>query len=367
MGPHAAGRRRGAGRRGRSSGWRRCSTTSASRRRSRTAISSVTTWSAPSWPGRSSTGCGCRAPCAIASSSWSATTCSATSRTGPTRRSGGSSARWTGSAPGALEELLALREADNVGSGLPAEAGRLAELRARVAAELAAEVVLDRGGLAIDGDDLMAELGLEQGPRLGRILDALLEQVIADPALNDRPTLLLLAQAMLDGGPMIELLLQAERALSVGLLDRAETLYRQVAEADPQELDRGRRAGARRARPRRRRGRARARAAGRSTIDPENAAAQRLVAAARGGHDVPRRGPPRPRPDPTAAAGPADRAGRRHRADRRPHQSSRPTPAAARRADAVAEPAGPRPAGDAGSRRRSSANAGASLCPDLGP
>jgi putative nucleotidyltransferase with HDIG domain len=98
---------------------------------------------------------------------------------------------------GALDELLALREADNIGSGLPATAGRLDELRARIATELTAEAVLDRGGLAIDGADLMSELGLDQGPLLGRILDELLERVIADPTLNQRPTLLLLAQAML--------------------------------------------------------------------------------------------------------------------------------------------------------------------------
>jgi hypothetical protein len=99
--------------------------------------------------------------------------------------------------PGMLEELLELREADNVGSGLPAGAGRLDELRARVAAELAAEVVLHRGQLAVDGTDLMTELDLGAGPLLGRILDDLLEAVIADPALNERPTLLLLAQGML--------------------------------------------------------------------------------------------------------------------------------------------------------------------------
>ena len=97
----------------------------------------------------------------------------------------------------ALDELLALREADNVGSGLPPEAGGLDALRARIAAELAADVVLDRRGLVVDGADLISELGLSQGPLLGRILDALLERVIVDPALNERPTLLLLAQAML--------------------------------------------------------------------------------------------------------------------------------------------------------------------------
>jgi tRNA nucleotidyltransferase (CCA-adding enzyme) len=102
---------------------------------------------------------------------------------------------------GALDELLALREADNIGSGLPPGAGRLDELRARIQAELAAEVVLDRRGLAIDGEDLIAELGLAQGPVLGRILGDLLDRVIADPRLNDRPTLLLLARAMLADEP----------------------------------------------------------------------------------------------------------------------------------------------------------------------
>jgi tRNA nucleotidyltransferase (CCA-adding enzyme) len=99
--------------------------------------------------------------------------------------------------PAHVEELLELREADNEGSDRRRDDGRLAELRARVEAELAAEVVLHRRNLAIDGRDLMDEFGLEQGPTLGRILEALLERVVDDPALNDRPTLLLLAQATL--------------------------------------------------------------------------------------------------------------------------------------------------------------------------
>ena len=97
----------------------------------------------------------------------------------------------------AIDDLFTLREADNIGSGVPVGAHHLAHLRARVDAELAAAVVLDRSRLAIDGDDLMTEVGLPAGPRLGRILDELLERVIADPRLNDRATLLLLAESML--------------------------------------------------------------------------------------------------------------------------------------------------------------------------
>ena len=98
--------------------------------------------------------------------------------------------------PDAIDELFALREADNVGSGLARSAGGLAELRARVAEELATGPVLDRSALAIDGDDLMAELGLAPGPGLGRVLEALLERVIEDKRLNTAPTLLLLARQL---------------------------------------------------------------------------------------------------------------------------------------------------------------------------
>jgi tRNA nucleotidyltransferase (CCA-adding enzyme) len=96
----------------------------------------------------------------------------------------------------AIDDLFALREADNVGSGVALDAHDLGHLRARVEAEIAASVVLDRSRLAIHGDDLIADLGLSAGPRLGRILDKLLDRVIADPKLNDRATLLLLAEAM---------------------------------------------------------------------------------------------------------------------------------------------------------------------------
>ena len=96
-----------------------------------------------------------------------------------------------------VDDLLELRRADDIGSGRPGDSPSLVAFRARIAEELAAEAALDRYALKIDGTDLMRDLGLEPGPRLGRILDELVELVIADPALNDAPSLLLLAQGML--------------------------------------------------------------------------------------------------------------------------------------------------------------------------
>jgi len=96
-----------------------------------------------------------------------------------------------------IDALFALREADDIGSGLEARSPALAAFRRRIEEEIAAEAALDRYALKIDGNDLIRELGLSPGPRLGRILDELVERVIADPALNEAPTLLLLAQGML--------------------------------------------------------------------------------------------------------------------------------------------------------------------------
>ena len=96
-----------------------------------------------------------------------------------------------------IDAQFALRRADDIGSGHSPDDHALRAFRARIDAEIAAEAALDRSALRIDGTDLMRELGLAPGPRLGRMIDELVELVIADPALNEPPTLLLLAQGML--------------------------------------------------------------------------------------------------------------------------------------------------------------------------
>jgi tRNA nucleotidyltransferase (CCA-adding enzyme) len=96
-----------------------------------------------------------------------------------------------------LPRLWLLREADNLGSGVDPDAGGLAELRARVEAQLAAGVPLGLGELAVDGHDLLRELGVPSGPIVGTLLGRLLDSVIADPARNRRDILLADARAWL--------------------------------------------------------------------------------------------------------------------------------------------------------------------------
>ena len=57
-------------------------------------------------------------------------------------------------------------------------------------AVLEAEEALSVRDLAVDGQDVMRALNLPPGPKVGQILDHLLEEVLENPALNRREALL---------------------------------------------------------------------------------------------------------------------------------------------------------------------------------
>jgi tRNA nucleotidyltransferase (CCA-adding enzyme) len=90
-----------------------------------------------------------------------------------------------------IADLFDLRIADNIGNGTKTGFPHyLEELRERVEAVLEAEEALSVRDLAVDGKDVMSVLHVPPGPRVGEILDHLLEEVLEDPALNRRETLL---------------------------------------------------------------------------------------------------------------------------------------------------------------------------------
>ncbi|HXE57880.1 MAG TPA: hypothetical protein VNK43_07760, partial [Gemmatimonadales bacterium] len=55
---------------------------------------------------------------------------------------------------------------------------------------------LGRKDLRVTGRDLM-EAGIPRGPKLGEVLDRLVERVVEDPSLNTREALLTIAREML--------------------------------------------------------------------------------------------------------------------------------------------------------------------------
>lgn len=90
-----------------------------------------------------------------------------------------------------IADLFDLRIADNIGNGRKTGFPHyLEELRARVEAIFEAEEALSVRDLAVNGEDVMAVLGTPPGPRIGEILNHLLEEVLEDPSLNRRETLL---------------------------------------------------------------------------------------------------------------------------------------------------------------------------------
>lgn len=90
-----------------------------------------------------------------------------------------------------VADLFDLRIADNRGNGLKQGFPHyLEELAERIGKVLAKQDALSVRDLAVDGEDIMRELGLPPGPRVGAVLDRLLEEVLEEPALNDRDRLM---------------------------------------------------------------------------------------------------------------------------------------------------------------------------------
>lgn len=97
-----------------------------------------------------------------------------------------------------VEDLMRLRIADATANPKsefnPEEIDVLSE---RISEVRAKEMALQVEDLDISGQDLMQEFNLEPGPKVGEILNYLLEQVIEDPLVNERGRLLELARKYL--------------------------------------------------------------------------------------------------------------------------------------------------------------------------
>ncbi len=91
-----------------------------------------------------------------------------------------------------LNDILAIREGDRLGSGSKETSWRLEQFKKRIMAQL--NQPLDVTDLAINGHDLMQELNLAPGPILGKILNQLLELVLDQPELNAKEKLILEAK-----------------------------------------------------------------------------------------------------------------------------------------------------------------------------
>jgi hypothetical protein len=81
------------------------------------------------------------------------------------------------------------------------ELAALDELHGRVQSVLDAGSALTAKDLALGGKEVMAELAIPPGPRVGVLLNKLLEKVLDDPTLNEREELLKLLHELSEEGP----------------------------------------------------------------------------------------------------------------------------------------------------------------------
>lgn len=87
-----------------------------------------------------------------------------------------------------INNMISLRIADRQGGGSKATSWRLRELQERIGKLM--YTPLQVSDLKIDGHDIMKELNLKPGPKIGKILNTLFEEVMEDASLNNKDYLL---------------------------------------------------------------------------------------------------------------------------------------------------------------------------------
>ena len=95
---------------------------------------------------------------------------------------------------GSMEDLFILRLADMKAMEKEIDAEYLKELKDRIKKVVDDENALNISDLKINGKDIMKEFKIGQGPKVGKILSFLLDNVLEDPSLNSKKTLLELAK-----------------------------------------------------------------------------------------------------------------------------------------------------------------------------
>ncbi|MFA6431011.1 MAG: CCA tRNA nucleotidyltransferase [Candidatus Margulisiibacteriota bacterium] len=86
--------------------------------------------------------------------------------------------------------LFSLREADAKAMKQDLGCRYLVDLQKRIDKIIADQNALHVSALKVDGNDIMETLKIKPGPKIGEILNALLEKVLDDPSLNERENLL---------------------------------------------------------------------------------------------------------------------------------------------------------------------------------
>ena len=91
-------------------------------------------------------------------------------------------------------DLIDLRQADTLAQGMGQDLLGIAEYRQKVEIELSRNSAFTTRDLAIDGNDIMTNLGIEESPDVGIVLNYLLNKVLDEPSLNTKEQLLELAR-----------------------------------------------------------------------------------------------------------------------------------------------------------------------------